>query len=367
MSQHNKIEITTDSGEKVEALAPVIISASRATDIPAFYAPWLLHRLEKGYLAWKNPFNQKKSYVSFEKTRVIVFWTKNPKPLMDCGGLEELDDRGIHYYFQFTLNDYEAEGFEPKVEPLEKRVETFRALSEKIGPERVIWRFDPMILGFGLTPEILVGRVRNIGERIRGCTNKLVFSFIDLYRKVKTNMGAIAEIDGKQRQEIVDRLLALRETWRREGWTVALLTCAENGEYPGVAHNHCIDGALIRECFGKEDQQLMDYLEKDAQQENKRQTRQQDKWMQQSLFGEAEVPDTTERSKVVRIYTKDPGQRAECGCDVSKDIGQYHTCPHGCRYCYANESPEKARENYKRHARAEKSGKHGECLIPDGT
>jgi sulfatase maturation enzyme AslB (radical SAM superfamily) len=116
---------------------------------------------------------------------------------------------------------------------------------------------------------------------------------------------------------------------------------------------------LIRELFGKEDRRLAEYLEKDAQQESKRQARQRARIMQPSSFG---LKADTHGSKGVRIYTKDSGQREECGCEVSKDIGRYHTCPHGCAYCYANDSPGKARENYQRHAR---SGHTGECLIPD--
>ncbi len=103
---HDKIKIITDKGEEVEATAPIIISASRSTDIPAFYAKWFINRLEKGYCVWYNPFNQKPSYVSFERTKVVVFWTKNPKMMMSY--LSELDKRGIHYYFQVSLNDYET-------------------------------------------------------------------------------------------------------------------------------------------------------------------------------------------------------------------------------------------------------------------
>lgn len=108
-----KVKITTDTGETAEAVAPVIVSASRSTDIPAFYARWFFDRLSKGYCVWYNPFNRKKTYVSFRNTRVIVFWTKNPGPIMPY--LRILDEMGIHYYFQVTLNDYEREGFEPGV------------------------------------------------------------------------------------------------------------------------------------------------------------------------------------------------------------------------------------------------------------
>ena len=93
--------ITTDSGEQVEALAPIIISASRSTDIPAFYVKWFFNRLAKGYCVWYNPFNRRKMYVSFERCKAIVFWTKNPKPILPY--LHELDRRGIHYYFQFKI------------------------------------------------------------------------------------------------------------------------------------------------------------------------------------------------------------------------------------------------------------------------
>ena len=137
-----KINICTDSGKIVEATAPVIISASRPTDIPAFYTKWFFNRLAKGYCAWYNPFNQQKMYVSFSKCKVIVFWTKNPKPIIPY--LHILDEMGIHYYFQVTLNDYTKEGFEPNVPSVEKRIETFKNLSDTIGKEKVIWRFDPL-------------------------------------------------------------------------------------------------------------------------------------------------------------------------------------------------------------------------------
>lgn len=100
----DKINIITDIGNNVEATAPIIISASRSTDIPAFYAKWFFNRLAKGYCVWYNPFNKKPMYISFKKVKAIVFWTKNPKPILPY--LKELDERGIHYYFQVTLNDY---------------------------------------------------------------------------------------------------------------------------------------------------------------------------------------------------------------------------------------------------------------------
>ena len=163
-----KILITTDSGEQVEATTPVIISASRSTDIPAFYAKWFFNRLAKGYCAWYNPFNQQKMYISFERCRVIVFWTKNPAPIIPY--LPELDKRGIHYYFQVTLNDYVKEGFEPNVPSVDKRVETFKTLSNLIGKEKVIWRFDPLIITPNISTRELLTRIWNIGNKLKGLT-----------------------------------------------------------------------------------------------------------------------------------------------------------------------------------------------------
>ena len=185
---NDKVKIVRDTGEVVDGVAPVIISASRSTDIPAFFARWFMNRLAKGYCVWYNPFNQQPMYISFEKTKVVVFWTKNPKPIIEY--LPELDRKGIHYYFQYTLNDYEAEGFEPNVPSIDERIETFKGLSTLIGKEKVIWRFDPLILSDQLTPRKVLQKIFHIGNRIKGYTDKLVFSFVDVraYKKVQSNM-----------------------------------------------------------------------------------------------------------------------------------------------------------------------------------
>ena len=162
-----KILIKNKQGLHVEAIAPVIISASRSTDIPAFYAKWFFNRLAKGYCTWYNPFNiNQKMYISFERCRVIVFWTKNPAPIIPY--LPELDKRGIHYYFQVTLNDYVKEGFEPNVPSVEERVETFKKLSSLIGKEKVIWRFDPLIITPNIEPRELLTRIWHVGNKLKG-------------------------------------------------------------------------------------------------------------------------------------------------------------------------------------------------------
>ena len=136
--------IITDDGQVVRGIAPVIVSASRSTDIPAFFSKWLFNRLDKGYVKWINPFNRSTpQFVSFENLRVFVFWTKNPKPIIPF--LKTLDERGINYYFQYTINDYDIEGFEPNVPSLSERILIIKELAEVIGKEKIIWRFDPLI------------------------------------------------------------------------------------------------------------------------------------------------------------------------------------------------------------------------------
>ena len=339
----DKIAITTQTGQTVEASAPVIISASRSTDIPAFYAKWFFNRLKKGYCAWYNPFNQQqKMYISFKNCKGVVFWTKNPKPILPY--LHELDEKGIHYYFQFTLNDYAKEGFEPNVPSVDERVETFKKLSEMIGKERVIWRFDPLIITPNITPRDLLTRIWHIGNKLKGYTNKLVFSFVDVkaYRKVQNNFVKEtklftkedvenAEANHAQRIEIVEGLRKIREAWHKEGWQVEMATCAEDIDLEayGIEHNRCIDGELMKRIFA-EDEELVYYLHTL-------------KLPERDMFGN--IPPIPQKTRKV----KDSGQRKLCGCMVSKDIGMYNTCRHFCVYCYANTSKECVLNNKEKH------------------
>ena len=187
MATWEKYNRQTEDGTVVEMQAPLIISASRSTDIPAFYADWFFDRLQKGYSAWTNPFNGKKYYVSYENTRFIVFWSKNPQPLLKF--LPILKERNIKCYVQYTLNDYEKEKLE-KVPSLASRIETFKLLHELLGHGGVIWRFDPLILTDDISIDDLLSKIQNIGDQLKNYSEKLVFSFADIdgYKKVKNNL-----------------------------------------------------------------------------------------------------------------------------------------------------------------------------------
>lgn len=347
-----KVEIITDTGATKKAIAPVIVSASRSTDIPAFFPRWFISRFNsgRGYVKWFNPFNQKPTYVSFENTKVIVFWSKNPNPLIPY--LPELDAAGVHYYFQFTLNDYQREHLELNVPSLESRIQTFKRLASLIGPERVVWRFDPVLFTQTLTPRILAARIFKISKELKGCTKRLVFSFIDIkaYKKVQRNLLKYsehfasqydstsigeAEPTAEQIEEFAGYLSKIRAYWKERGWDLEIRVCAEKADlsHHGILPSKCIDAELLLKVFGN-DSTLADYL-----------TRAPIKTAleldQLNLFSST----LSEQKKIITIK-KDPGQRKECGCAESKDIGMYNTCLHGCVYCYANSSPETALKNF---------------------
>lgn len=329
MAEWEKIKILNEHGDLVQAQAPVIISASRSTDIPAFYSDWLMERIEKGFVKWINPFNGVPLYVSLSKVRLFVFWSKNPKPML--GYLNTLDERGLHYYFQFTLNDYDAEKYEPAVPCVAERVNTFIQLSERLGKNRVIWRFDPLILTDKLSVKDLLKKVEGIGNQLAPYTSRMVFSFadIDIYGKVERNLAkagiAVREFNAEEMEAFAQGLATLNQRWG-----LGLSTCAEKIDLAayGIEHNRCIDDRIIRENF-RQDADLMRFCGYDPTE-------------QIDLF------NTQPSTKKARSL-KDKGQREACGCIKSKDIGEYNTCPHLCTYCYANASAKTALANYNRH------------------
>ena len=341
--QQTKKKMVNNAGQTIEAFAPVIVSASRSTDIPAFYADWFFKRLEDGYSVWTNPFNGVKSYVSYQDVRFIVFWSKNPKQLLPH--LEELKIKDIGCYIQFTLNDYEKEGLEPWVPKLDERIDTFKRLVDTLGFGHVIWRFDPLILTDGIDIEQLISRIEHIGNQLLGFTEKLVFSFVDImgYRKVKANLGkehiAFHDWTESDMLDFSSRLSRVNEKW---GYTMA--TCGEKANLKpfGIQHNKCIDDELITR-LAYHDKKLMDFLKVKFH-----------PMPAPNIFGEIQplpegaiiLPNGTYATCGA---THDNGQRKYCGCISSKDIGEYNTCMHLCKYCYANTSQEAAIRNYNRH------------------
>ncbi|MDR1923126.1 MAG: DUF1848 domain-containing protein [Planctomycetaceae bacterium] len=282
---------------KCRSVSPVIVSASRATDIPAFFGEWFLEQIGNGYCIWQNPFNRKYQLVSFKNLQAVVFWTKNPEPFLRL--LDKFDRMNLAYYFQFTLNNYEAEKFEPNLASLKSRIKIFRELSRRIGKERVIWRFDPVLVSGGLESEVVFGRICDIGDQVVGFTDKLVFSFVDIANYVKVSRS-IRKISQPPRELTLSEKywFASRLADQKKSWHIEIATCAEDidlSEY-GITANRCIDPDLLRKI----------------------------------------APNNTDLLSYLSNVTKDKGQRNLCQCTTAKDIGQYNTCQHNCIYCYAN-------------------------------
>ncbi len=289
---HEKVHISVGKN-LIEATAPVIISASRATDIPAFYLEQFIKDYERGYAEWINPFNNKSHIISFLNCRVVVFWTKDAKPVLEK--MNTLKNIIPNFYFHYTINDYENENIEPNLLPLEDRMNTFIELSKSIGKEKVIWRFDPIVTSQHLAIDLLLKRVENIGNALKSYTNRLVVSFIDIegYVKVKKKMRGYRELS---KNEVIEFAAGLREINKK--LNLEIVTCSENinlSDY-GIINGKCVDDKLMLNIFN-DDKILKDFLLK---------------------------------------AKKDKGQRKHCNCILSKDIGKYNTCKHGCTYCYAS-------------------------------
>ncbi|RHB42058.1 DUF1848 domain-containing protein [Enterocloster aldenensis] len=274
----------------------MILSVSRRTDIPAFYSDWFFNRLKAGFVCVRNPmYPEKVSKISMDKEVIdcIVFWTKNVKPMLDR--LDELD--GYNYYFQYTLNPYGTD-----VEPIiginrNTNIETMIHLSERIGADKVIWRYDPIFTSQKYTKDYHIKSFKKMAESLRGYTLRVVISFLDLYGQTKRNMPDIDKFDETEYRDLVRQLVQIAKD---NGMIVE--SCAEKIDLPeeGVMHGHCIDKDLIEEIVGYR------------------------------LTG-----------------GKDKGQRQECGCMESIDIGVYNTCKNGCKYCYAMYGEKDVVENIK--------------------
>lgn len=278
----------------------MIISASRRTDIPTYYSDWFLKRIKAGYVYVRNPMNPhqvSQINLSPEVVDGIVFWTKNPTPMLDR--LVELND--YMYYFQFTLNSYGVDAEENIPNKSKVVIPAFQRLSDSIGPDRVIWRYDPIFLSKVYTVDYHIRYFEELAKRLSPYTRKCTISFLDLYRNTEKNIAILApDKFPVERQTQLAKILA--EIAHSYGLRID--TCAEEidlSQY-GIEHAKCIDDCL----FG---QLLQCPLE----------------------------------------IKKDKNQRLGCGCAESVDIGAYNTCQNGCKYCYANYSSKAVYMSSKNH------------------
>ena len=284
----------------------MIISASRRTDIPAFYTSWLMNRINEGFLLTRNPFNAhqvKRISLLPADVDIIVFWTRNAKMLIPH--LQTLDKMGYQYYFQYTVTGYPRE-IEKSVPRLHHAVETFKKLSDFVGKEKIIWRYDPLLVSNLVNISDHKKLFLSIASSLVGKTNKVVISFADLYGKSERNLN---RVDGLKYIDIIsypDQLHNLVSYMYKvaSDCGMEIETCAEGIDISqfGVRHGKCIDAEYIYKTFD------------------------------------------------IRVDNiKDSNQREDCGCIKSVDIGTYNTCRHGCQYCYATYSDKSVSHNIVKH------------------
>jgi DNA repair photolyase len=278
----------------------LIISASRRTDIPAFYSEWFINRIRAGFFIKVNPYNPKqRKEISLLPSEVaaIVFWSKDPQPLLEYLGL--LDQMNYNYLFQFTLNNY-SRILEPRVPPLKERLATFLRLSDRIGPDKVLWRYDPIIVSNLNSVEDHLEQFQQIAKQLTGYTRQVTVSLVALYDKVQANFKKLTlkapfRIINLRAAEEREQLSILAKGLSQIAWEskLRIFSCSEKVDLSewNISAGSCIDARLINELF-----------------------------------------------QLDLKVAKDKYQRPECGCVSSVDMGCYDTCNFGCSYCYANTS-----------------------------
>lgn len=278
----------------------MILSVSRRTDIPAFYAEWFIERLRQKFVLVRNPFNIhsiSRIPLTPENVDTVVFWTKNSKPIHKY--LDEIDELKYKYYFQYTITPYKKD-LEEEVQDKKEIVETFQTLSKKIGSEKVILRYDPVILSDNYTIDFHKKAFARLCDLLAPYTKKIVFSFLDDYKKISKNIQQL-NIKEISAEEMCIMAEYFADTAKK--YNLKIESCAEQIDLErfGINHGKCIDNELIEKITG------------------------------------------------YKISAGRDNQRNACGCIKCIDIGEYNTCMHKCLYCYANINKDAAFKNNKLH------------------
>jgi hypothetical protein len=275
----------------------MILSVSRRTDIPAYYSDWFINRLKAGFVYIRNPMNNaqiSKVALNTDVVDCIVFWSKNPEPLL--AKLDIIDNMGYKYYLQFTITPYNKD-IETALVNKRQIVDTFIRLSSKIGKQKVIWRYDPVIINDQFPVEYHIDSFCKLANKLSGYTDECIISFADRYRKIDKH-NIVRDITETEMNKIAE---GFSEIAAQRGMTIK--TCAEKidlSEY-NIQHASCIDRDKIESIIN------------------------------------APLKDKVKRD----------GQRKDCGCIECIDIGAYNTCKNGCLYCYATFNRELTEKNCK--------------------
>ena len=276
----------------------MIIQTGMRTDIPAFYSEWFANRLKEGYALTRNPYNasQVTRYSLDPKVvDLIAFCSKNPGPMLKYVDL--LKPYAGTYWF-VTITPY-GRDYEPNVPEIDKVIEDFKTISRIVGPDSMGWRYDPIFINDIYTVEKHLEAYEHIASELSGYTKTCVISFIDLYQKVRKNFPEARTVGKADRLYLGEKMIKIAGSY---GMTVK--PCAEGKELAQF-------GADCRGCM---------------------------------------TTDVYEKAIGLSMdFPKKKPLRQECECFMGNDIGAYNTCPHLCRYCYANYDEETVRRNYRLH------------------
>ncbi|MBI4806595.1 MAG: DUF1848 domain-containing protein [Desulfovibrio sp.] len=281
----------------------MIISATRRADLPAHYAQWFLNRIDAGWCAVPNPFNSRQvARISLtpENVSALVFWTRDPRPLMRH--LPALDSRGYRYVFQFTLVEYPV-NMHPGMPPLPLRLDVFKNLAGTLGPERVLWRYDPVVLTSATDTDFHIRSFEHLSRELAGFTRRVTVSVMEPYKKIRKRMElAKAHLLVPDEKSLASMFTSMAAMAREAG--MEPVSCADEAALQGFGFTPgaCVDAGFLSGLFG------------------------------------LDIPDA-----------KDPSQRDACRCAPSRDIGMYDACPAGCVYCYATQNFERSRQANARH------------------
>ena len=275
----------------------MIINTGQRTDIPAFYARWFANRLKTGFVLVRNPYNPQsvtRYSLSPDVVDLIGFCTKNPEPMFEH--MDLLEPYGQFWYV--TITPYGKE-IEPHVPGKLKVLESFKRLSGLVGPDRIGWRYDPVLISDAYPVERHIKAFSVMAKTLAGYTSTAVISFIDLYEKTRRNFPEAGPVPPADRLQLGK---AFADICRTYGMT--LRPCAEGQELAqfGADCSGCMTVAMYEKALGFH----------------------------------------------LRVPAKPPA-RSQCACYLSGDIGAYNTCGHLCRYCYANADPEAVKSNMRRH------------------
>jgi len=283
----------------------MIISVSRRCDIPRFQFDWFLERLNEGFIEIANPYNANQiSRVSLLLNDVdaFAFWTRDPKHIL--ANTDELEKRGYPFYVMVSLTNY-PNILEPNMPPAPEVINTIKELSRKIGKDRVIWRYDPIILTSATDVDFHRRNFAALAQNLKGAVNRVIISIYDEYKKaakrlneleqagklLMINAGNVNVEDINVKNNFHDMLASLAKSAQANSMHIQSCAEKENFSSLGIKPGACVDASLIEKIRG------------------------------------GACAEQTKRDKY---------QRPFCLCCQSKDIGAYNTCAAHCVYCYAS-------------------------------